>query len=129
MTRPKWRSSYRGRSRPSMLVLFRKPVTIERRKGFVQSPSAAHCLSVTRSRVMVHPGTRQSKPRGCSDPKFAAQNQLAAMQLDEGLGDRQPKAGTRMLAGQVIFNLLEWLEHLFDLLWRNPASCIADQKY
>jgi len=37
------------------------------------------------------------------------------VQFDEGLGDRQSKSGALMFAGQVICDLFERLEYLFDL--------------
>ena len=51
------------------------------------------------------------------------------MELDNSSGDWELKAGTLMFAREVICNLLERLEDLFDLLGGNADSRIANQKY
>ena len=51
--------------------------------------------------------------------------QLAAMQLDQRLGDRQAETGALVLAGQMVFDLFEGFEHLFELLARDADAGIA----
>ena len=73
--------------------------------------------------------TREPQHRGRTHTEFAAQNQLAAVQLDQSPCDRQAEAGACILAGQVICNLLKRFEHFFNLLGRNADPGIADRKY
>src|SRR5436190_17572228 len=70
---------------------------------------------------------RQAKLGGRSDVELAVEDQLAAMQFDQRLGDRQTQPGTLVAARQVIFNLFKRLQYFFQLLGRDPDPGILDR--
>src|SRR3954451_24680831 len=71
--------------------------------------------------------TRQAELGGRSDVEHAVEDQLAAMQFDQRLGDRQTETGTLVAARQVIFNLFKRLQYFFQLLGRDPDPGILDR--
>ena len=71
----------------------------------------------------------QPKSRGRPDTGLAAQNQLAAVQLDQRLRNWQSETRTLMFSGQVICDLFERLENSFDLLGGDADSRISDRQH
>src|SRR5215467_4080310 len=76
-----------------------------------------------------HPLPRQPNRRSRSGAELAAQSQLAAMCLNQGLGNGQAQTGTLMFACQMIGNLLERFEDSFELPWWDADPRISDRQH
>src|SRR5580692_6120324 len=71
----------------------------------------------------------QAKLRGGPDIDFALEHEFAAMQLDQGLGDRQAETGALVAARQMVFHLLKRLEYLLQMVAWNADPGILDRDH
>src|SRR5438105_14353136 len=71
----------------------------------------------------------QTKRGGRPHIDLAVKEELAAVQLDQRLGDWQAETRTLVAARQMVFHLLKGFEHLLQLLARYADPGILDRNY